>query len=92
MGIARKGHDLKLIKAKDIKGVIIEGVGFGSEDERDAILGALTAKEMIRKKYDWVDLLEYEKEPIWADEPPIGYWMPKKFISEVQISNTEYSK
>ncbi len=92
MGIARKGHDLKLIRARDIKGVIIEGAGFGSEDERDAILGALTAKEMIRKKYDWVDLLEYEKEPIWAGEPPIGYWMPKKRISEALISKTDYSK
>jgi hypothetical protein len=82
MGIARKGHDLKLIKAKDIEGIIIEGERCASEDERDAILGAFTAKMMIRKKPDWVDLLQYEREPILSGEPPIGYWMPKKPFNE----------
>jgi hypothetical protein len=81
LGIARKGHDLKLIKARDIKGVTIEGDGLRPEDERDAILGAFTAHMMIRRKSDWVDLLKYERrERILAVEPPIGYWMPKKYF------------
>lgn len=93
MGIARRGHEPKLIKPRDIKEIIIEGTGFGSEDERDAIIGAFTAQMMVRRKSDWVDLLkEYEKEPILAGEPPIGYWMPKELISEELISKTDYSK
>jgi hypothetical protein len=82
MGIARRGHEPKTIKPIDIKQVIIEGTEFGSEDERDAILGAFTAQMMIRRKSDWVDLLTYEiEERILVVEPPIGYWMPKKIIS-----------
>jgi len=83
MGIARRGHEPKLIKPRDIEEIIIAGTRFGSEDERDAILGAFAAQMMIRRKSDWVDLLKHEREErILAGKPPIGYWMPKKGFKE----------
>jgi len=81
MGIARRGHEPKLIKLKDIEEIVMEGTIFGSEDERDAILAAFTARMMIQRKSEWVDLLKHEKkERILAGELPIEYWMPKKFF------------
>ncbi|MCX5893011.1 MAG: DUF429 domain-containing protein [Deltaproteobacteria bacterium] len=83
MGIARPSHDPQLIKPRDINEIIIEETEFGSEDERDAILGAFTAQMMIQRKSDWVDLLKHErKERILAGELPIEYWMPKKYFRE----------
>jgi hypothetical protein len=79
MGIARRGHEPKNVTPRDIEKIVIAGKRFGSEDERDAILGAFAAQMMIRRKSDWVDLLKHErKERILAGEPPIEYWMPKK--------------
>jgi len=83
MGIARKGYEPELVRPDDIMEINFKDSGFGLEDERDAILGAFTAWAMIRRRSDWVDLLEYEKKGrILAGELPIGYWLPNNSISE----------
>jgi hypothetical protein len=86
MGLARKDYDPKQTKPEDLKDVILKRAVLGTEkqreDQRDAILGAFTAQMMVRRNSSWVDLLRYEKkERILADDLPIGYWMPRKFIS-----------
>jgi hypothetical protein len=79
MGIARRGHEPKLITPKDIEEIVMAVTIFDSENERDAILAAFAAQMMLRRKSDWADLLKRErKEQILAGEPPIEYWMPKK--------------
>ncbi|MHB8069835.1 MAG: hypothetical protein ACYDIC_18235 [Desulfobaccales bacterium] len=71
-----------MVRPDDIKEINC-GSGFGSEDERDAILGSFTAWAMLRRKSGWIDLLKYEKEErILAGDLPIGYWMPKNLILE----------
>ena len=77
MGIARKGYEPKMVKPGDIEEIIIKGAEFGSEDERDAILGAFTAQASLRKTSGWEDLLKFERDPVLAGEAPIAYWMPK---------------
>ncbi|MBM4273430.1 MAG: DUF429 domain-containing protein [Deltaproteobacteria bacterium] len=76
MGIARKDYEPQMVTSRDLSKVNIRGTRFRSEDERDAVLGAFTAQMMVRKKPNWDDLLKYEKDPILAGNPPIGYWMP----------------
>lgn len=51
-------------------------VGEPSEHERDAILGALTAKALIGRQSGWTDLLDVEQEPVRAVDGPLSYWMP----------------
>jgi hypothetical protein len=81
MGIAPRGQEPKNITPRNIEEIVMPGTIFGSEDERDAILAAFAAQMMIRRKSDWVDLLKCErKERILAGEPPIEYWMPKKYF------------
>jgi len=81
MGTARRGYEPEMVKPDDIKEINFQGAEFGSEDERDAILGAFAAWMMVRRKSDWIDLLEYEKEErVLAGGLPIEYWMPQSLL------------
>lgn len=50
------------------------------EDERDAILGAITAFAQREKREDWRNLFENEKHPILPFDYTVGYWMPWSLI------------
>jgi hypothetical protein len=81
MGIARKDFGPEMVKLNDIKVVYAERAGIRSEDERDAVLGALTARAMICNEPGWEDLLKFERDLVLAEKPPISYWMPKISLS-----------
>jgi Protein of unknown function (DUF429) len=50
--------------------------GIGSEHERDAALGALTAWAMFTHAAGWSDLRASESDTLPLVSEPVGYWFP----------------
>ncbi|MBX3588995.1 MAG: DUF429 domain-containing protein [Ramlibacter sp.] len=57
-----------LPEAKEVNGA--------SEDQRDALLAAVTAWAMARRAESWIDLLEGEANPYSPIRAPLHYFMP----------------
>ena len=81
MDIAKKDFGPAMVRLNDIKEIYVTRAEIRSEDERDAVLGAFTAQAMVRNRSGWEDLLEFERDPVLAEKPPISYWMPEINIS-----------
>jgi len=47
-----------------------------SEDERDAVLGALAAWAMVTRAPGWSDLVALEEDPLFFTSTRVAYWFP----------------
>jgi len=77
LGLGKKKSLPDKFMVPDLGTVSLDRSKLGSEHQRDAVLGAITAWAMNKKPSSWADLLEMERGPILAVEQPIGYWMPQ---------------
>ena len=51
-----------------------------SDNERDAILGSITAFAQVQKRHGWINLFEKETKPITPFNYSVGYWMPLNIV------------
>ena len=57
-------------------GRFVHGSIGSSEDERDAVLGALAAWHMVKRSPGWSDLVALENDPLFFTSDSVSYWFP----------------
>lgn len=76
LGIANRHKSPSAVLVRDLSEYVKCDDGSECDDERDAILGAVTAFAQRERRQGWRDLFREERRPVVPFEYLVEYWMP----------------